>query len=115
MRISNSIGEVGCSTYDFGVDLYVHAVIIKVNKEELVFTMPYYVFFWYDDNLEHIAEHGVTTDEFEEIVCDPERVEASRSSNRLIAFGESKGRCLVCVYEMMDDTNVLPITAYEVE
>jgi len=40
--------------------------------------MPYCRFFWYDENLEHLAEHGVETDEFEEIVCDPARVETSR-------------------------------------
>jgi hypothetical protein len=49
--------------------------------------MPIYEFFWYDENREHVEEHGVTLDEFEAIVCDPLRVEKSRSSSRRVAFG----------------------------
>jgi hypothetical protein len=45
----------------------------------------------------------------------PESVEQSRSSDRLIAFGEVDGRYLACVYEMIDETTILPVTAYEVE
>lgn len=37
--------------------------------------MPVYEFFWYDENREHVEEHGVTLDEFEAVVCDPLRVE----------------------------------------
>jgi len=37
----------------------------------------------------------------------------SRSSDRLIAFGySSDGRWTACVYEMVDDDTILPITAY---
>jgi uncharacterized DUF497 family protein len=32
--------------------------------------MPYYFFIWDEDNERHIREHGVTMDEFEEVVCD---------------------------------------------
>jgi hypothetical protein len=49
------------------------------------------------------------------VVCDPDSVDASRSSGRLIAFGEVNGKLLACVYEMLDDDTVLPVTAYEVE
>jgi hypothetical protein len=43
-------------------------------------------------------------------------VERSRSSDRLVAFGYADdGRKLVCVYEMIDEATVLPVTAYEVE
>ncbi len=60
--------------------------------------------------------HGVTPDEFEEVVCDPDEVDQSLSSGRPIAFGEtSTGKYLACVYELLDDTTVLPVTAYEVE
>ena len=42
--------------------------------------------------------------------------EKSRSSDRLVAFGYAgDGRKLACVYEMIDDFEILPITAYEVE
>lgn len=78
--------------------------------------MPIYEFFWYEENREHVEEHGVTMDEFEAVVCEPLRVEKSRSSSRRVAFGYGDdGRKLVCVYEMIDKATILPVTAYEVE
>jgi uncharacterized DUF497 family protein len=77
--------------------------------------MPYYLFLWNDEIEEHLAEHDVSPEEFEAVVCDPDSVDTSRSSGREIAFGEVNGRFLACVYEMLDKTTVLPVTAYEVE
>ncbi len=78
--------------------------------------MPFYYFIWSDQIEEHVAAHGVTLDEFEEVVCEPDEVDQSRSSGRAIAFGETlTGKYLACVYELLDDTTVLPVTAYEVE
>jgi uncharacterized DUF497 family protein len=78
--------------------------------------VPVFLFVWNDQIEEHVAEHGVTPDEFEEVVCEPDEVDQSRSSGRAIAFGEtSSGRYLACVYEFLDETTVLPVTAYEVE
>ena len=78
--------------------------------------MPFYFFLWDGENDRHLAEHGVTPEEFEEVVSDPDGVEESDSSGRPIAFGStSSGMYLACVYEMLDDTTVYPITAYEVE
>jgi len=78
--------------------------------------MPYYFFLWTDENTSHIAEHGITQDEFEAVVCNPESVDVSRSTGRPIAFGFSpKGRRLACVYKMLDDHEIFPVTAYEVE
>jgi len=78
--------------------------------------VPFYLFVWNSEVEEHLAGHGVTPDEFEEVVCDPDEVHRSRSSGRPIAFGEtSTGRYLACVYEFLDETTVLPVTAYEVE
>jgi uncharacterized DUF497 family protein len=78
--------------------------------------VPFYLFIWNDQNEEHLAEHGVTRDEFAEVVCDPDAVGQSRSSGHPIALGEtSTGKYLACVYELLDDTTVLPVTAYEVE
>ncbi len=76
--------------------------------------MPYFLFLWTSDNEGHIGEHGVTAEEFEEIVQNPDRVERSRSSDRTIALGEVDGRFLACVYEKLDDATILPIPAYEV-
>lgn len=33
--------------------------------------MPYYVFFWTPDAIEHLAEHDVTQDDFENAVSHP--------------------------------------------
>ncbi len=82
--------------------------------------MPYFSFFWTDDNREHLAEHGVTAEEFEEfeefeeVVQDPAELTRSRSTGNLLAFGyTSGGKFLGCVFEMLDDVTVHPITAYE--
>lgn len=78
--------------------------------------MPYYLFVWNDELEEHLAQHGVAPGEFEEVVCNPDYVTASRSTGRPIAFGETaSGKYLACVYELLDETTVLPVTAYEPE
>lgn len=81
--------------------------------------MPWFDFFWVpgrDGNIEHIAEHGVTQDEFEEVVQHPDRIETSRSSGLPMAFGYARtGRYLAVVYEEIDKTTVYPITAYDTE
>ena len=67
-------------------------------------------------NVQHIAKHGVTKEEVEEVLEDPAGIESSRSSGRPIAFGEtSNGRVIAVVYEEIDEDTVYPITAYEVE
>ena len=77
--------------------------------------MPYYFFIWDDDNEGHIAEHGVTMDEFEEVVCDPDSTGESRATGRPIAFGyTSTGKYLACVCDFLDESTIYPITAYEV-
>ncbi|MEN6451403.1 MAG: hypothetical protein ABFC96_13000 [Thermoguttaceae bacterium] len=78
--------------------------------------MPVYSFIWNGPIEEHLAQHGVTPDEFEEVVSDPDDVDQSQSSGRPIAFGEtSNGKYLACVYDLLDGLTVLPVTAYEVE
>ena len=78
--------------------------------------MPYYFFVWNDETVQHLAEHNVTPDEFEQAVCRPIGGETSRTTGRPIAFGyTSEGRKLACIYELVDESTVLPITAYEVE
>lgn len=39
--------------------------------EQRSIPMPYYFFVWDVDNERHIEAHGVTMDEFEEVVCHP--------------------------------------------
>ena len=42
--------------------------------------MAYYFFVWTSEIIEHLAEHGVTPEEFEEVVSNPEYEDISRSS-----------------------------------
>ncbi len=78
--------------------------------------MPYYFFIWTDENIEHLAEHGVTQGEFEAVVCNPESTSTSHSSGLPIAFGfTADGRELACIYELIDKNEIFPVTAYEVE
>ena len=78
--------------------------------------MPFFIFLWTDVAEQHTAAHGVTRREFEEIVTRPTHTRLSRSSGYPIAFGRtSAGRYLACVYEIIDDITVLPVTAYEPE
>ena len=76
--------------------------------------MPLYFFQWTKESEAHLAEHGVTPDEFEEVVGNPDWVQTSRPTGRPIAFGEtSTGKYMACVFELLDEVTVLPITAYE--
>ncbi|MDX1962507.1 MAG: hypothetical protein SFX18_05095 [Pirellulales bacterium] len=77
--------------------------------------MPYYFYIWDGVNEEHLAEHGITIDEFIHVVSNPHRLERSSSSGRWIAFGYVEERYLACVYEQFDEFQIYPITAYEIE
>jgi uncharacterized DUF497 family protein len=68
-----------------------------------------------DGNVQHCAEHGVTKEEVEEVLQNPEDSDVSRSSGRPVVFGHtSTGRHLMVVYEEADPDTVYPITAYDV-
>jgi len=78
--------------------------------------MPHVLFVWNEDLVEYIGRHGVTPDEFEEVVVNSKDVGTSRSSGRPIVFGAtSTGKFLACVYEYVDVDQVVPVTAYEVD
>jgi uncharacterized DUF497 family protein len=75
--------------------------------------MPHYFFQWNDDIVDYIAQHGVTPEEFEQVVQHPIQVKTSRSTGRNLALGEdSEGVVIACVYEFIDKETVVPITAY---
>jgi hypothetical protein len=77
--------------------------------------MPYYEFFWTPDVVEHLAQHGVTREDFENAVTSPMIVDRSESSGRPACRGFAlDGRLLFCVYESLDDLTILPVTAYEI-
>jgi uncharacterized DUF497 family protein len=70
-----------------------------------------------DGNGQHIAEHGVTVDEAEEVVRDWfESAVASRGSGRPTVFGwTSTGKHLAVVFEVIDaeQPQVYVVTAFE--
>jgi hypothetical protein len=71
-----------------------------------------------DGNVAHIALHGLTPGEVEDVLLDPDNVvELSRSSGLPCKFGFTRtGRHIIVVFtEESDDPKVvLPVTAYEV-
>jgi uncharacterized DUF497 family protein len=81
--------------------------------------MPWYDFVWNDEpggNVEHIAEHGLSPEDVEAVVCAPLKTTVSRSSGRPVAVGYTPdGRLVFVVFELLDDVTVYPVTAYEVE
>ena len=42
--------------------------------------MPYYEFLWTDEIIEHLAEHDVAPEDFEQVVSAPDDVGASDST-----------------------------------
>ncbi len=66
-------------------------------------------------NVEHIEEHGLTTDEVDHVLQNPDSSSVSQSSGLPCVFGHTPdGRYIIVVYEEVDEDTVLPITAYEV-
>jgi len=77
--------------------------------------MPAFDFIWTDNIVEHIAEHGIPQDDFEYVDCNPTSKGFSRSSGLPCVWGYTEnGRYIIAVYEEIDATTVLPVTAYEV-
>ena len=77
--------------------------------------MPFLDFLWTDDAVEHIAEHGISQEDFEHVVCCPTSKGFSRLSRLPTAWGYTvDGRYVVAIYEELDEMTILPVTAYEV-
>jgi hypothetical protein len=81
--------------------------------------MPYYDIIWNeepDGNVAHIAEHGLTPEDVEEVIFNPVDRDVSRSSGFPIVFGfNPSGRYIMVVYEQPDEMTIYPVTAYDVE
>jgi hypothetical protein len=77
--------------------------------------MPAFDFLWTDEIVEHLAEHGVSQNDFEQVVCHPTSKGWSRSSGLPCVWGYTEdGRYLIAIYEELDDITILPVTSYEV-
>jgi hypothetical protein len=77
--------------------------------------MPYWDFLWTPPIEAHLAEHGVTPEEFEQVVSSPWDVKPSRRTGFPMARGETNsGRYLICIYKVLEDgVTVEPVTAFE--
>jgi hypothetical protein len=71
-----------------------------------------------DGNVHHIAEHGVTIEEVEDVLLDRHSTQAfSHSSGMPVTFGyTATGRHLAVVWEQVwdDPPAIRPVTAYDV-
>jgi len=77
--------------------------------------VPHYEFIWTQEITEHLADNDITPEEFEDVVRNPQSVGTSDSTGRLCSFGYANdGRYIICIYENVDDLQILPVTAFEV-
>jgi hypothetical protein len=71
-----------------------------------------------DGNVQHIAEHGITKEEVEQVLtANYQDAVVSRTSGNPIVFGATDtGKYIAVVFEMVQDDplSVYPLTAYEV-
>lgn len=68
-------------------------------------------------NVQHIAEHGLTPEEVESVLLDPEsEFGTSRSSGHPAAWGLTQtGRFIMVPFELVEDGVVYPITAFDAD
>ena len=78
--------------------------------------MPLYLFQWTDEVADHVQQHGVSVEDLEYVVQNPDQETVSRSSGLPASIGYTEdGRLVFAVYEFIDDITVLPVTAFEIE
>jgi uncharacterized DUF497 family protein len=65
-------------------------------------------------NIEHMEEHGLSVEDVEHVLANPEKRGTSRSSGNSCVFGHTPdGTYIIVVYEAIDSDTIVPITAYE--
>lgn len=78
--------------------------------------MAFRICMWSEEVADHIAQHGVSMDDFEDVLADPEEELVSESSGLPAVTGYTgDGRRLFCVFREIDEVYVQPVTAYEIE
>jgi len=78
--------------------------------------MPYFYFIWTAAKVRHLAENGVTAQEFEDVVNWPVEHIISRTTGRPGVIGYTRaGRRLVAFYERIDEATLEPVMAYDDE
>ena len=68
-----------------------------------------------DGNVQHIAEHGLTIEDVEEVLLNPANEAISQSSGRPCSFGYTPaGEFIIVIYEPINGDRAYPVTAYSV-
>jgi uncharacterized DUF497 family protein len=68
-----------------------------------------------DGNVQHIAEHGLTIEDVEEVLSNPTSKGKSASSGLPCVWGYTlEGIYIIVVYEQIDADMIRVVTAYEV-
>lgn len=73
------------------------------------------VFHWSDEIVEHIAEHGITPEDVEDVFDSILWTEPSRRSGLPTVVGLSAGRLIRCVYRRLSEIDIEIVTAYEMD
>ncbi len=69
-----------------------------------------------EGNVLHIAEHGLTKEDVEDVLYGVHELDTSRRSGHPIAFGFTSTDAYICVvFDWVDEETVYPITAYPLE
>lgn len=69
----------------------------------------------WNGNTSHVEEHGLTVEDVEHVLADPESEAVSRSSGLPCCFGYTpEGLYIIVVYECIDRRTIYPVTAYEI-
>ncbi len=71
-----------------------------------------------EENVQHVAEHGLTPEEVDSVLENPLREGASQTTGRPVVWGWTyTGRHIMVVFEVDDAGGyvvICPVTAYEV-
>jgi hypothetical protein len=78
--------------------------------------MPHFEFVWTDDNIEHLADNGLTPEDAESAMAKPQSKFESNSSGRLGIRGRSiDGRRIAVIYESIYELTVYVVTAFVID
>ena len=66
-------------------------------------------------NVEHVEEHGLSVEDVEHVLTNPESKDVSRATGQPCVFGHTPaGIYIIVVFEQVDKDTINPVTAYEV-
>jgi uncharacterized DUF497 family protein len=68
-----------------------------------------------EGNVAHIAEHGLTVEDVEAVLAEPDSEGKSRSSGAPVVWGYTPDdKYIIVVYQQIDEDTIRVTTAYEV-